>query len=105
MGKAKAKAGIGLGPEAQAGAEVEMLQPGECRRRMRERLAKEFDGILDGFIAAAKKGSCPHVKLATELLREGESRAAAKKGSARLLMEKLDREERELAESRRIEGV
>jgi hypothetical protein len=97
MGKVQA---VGDGVKAGAGARARLPRPGECRDLMRERLAKEFDGIMDGFIAAAKKGSCPHVKLATELLREGESRAKAKKGSARLLMEKLDREEAERARER-----
>ena len=45
------------------------MRPSECRSHMRRTLAKEFQGIVDGFVEAAKKGSCPHVKLATELLK------------------------------------
>ena len=44
------------------------LRPSQCRGYMRRKLAQEFGGIVDGFIKGAKSGSCPHVKLATELL-------------------------------------
>jgi hypothetical protein len=45
------------------------MRPAECRSYMRRTLAKEFEGIVAGFVAAAKQGSCPHLKLATELLK------------------------------------
>ena len=44
------------------------LRPAQCRAYMRKELAREFRGIVDGFVKGAKSGSCQHVKLATELL-------------------------------------
>ena len=71
------------------------MKPSECRSLMRRTLAKEFQAIVDGFIAAAKKGSCPHVKLATELMRADRKGAPRKKGTATKYWEMLQREERE----------
>ena len=48
--------------------ESKPLRPAQCRAYMRRTLAREFQGIVEGFIKGAKSGSCPHVKLATELL-------------------------------------
>lgn len=59
------------------------LQPGQCRAYMRRTLAKEFRGIVDGFVEGAKTGSCQHVKLATELLeprRKGKQEGTARTG-------------------------
>ncbi len=81
--------------EAIGEGKAKYMRPSECRSHMRRTLAKEFQGIVDGFVEAAKKGSCPHVKLATELLnpiRKGPSR---KKGTATKYWEMLQREERE----------
>lgn len=63
-------------PESAAGsaegveqeAKKKPLAPGQCRAFMRRTLAEEFPGIVDGFVKQAKRGSCQHVKLATELL-------------------------------------
>jgi hypothetical protein len=71
------------------------MRPSECRSHMRRTLAKEFQGIVDGFVAAAKKGSCPHVKLATELLKPMRTGPSRKKGTATKYLEMLEREERE----------
>ena len=71
------------------------MRPSECRNRMRRTLAKEFDAIIDGFVKAAKKGSCPHVKLATELLKPIRTGPSRKKGTATKYLEMLEREERE----------
>jgi hypothetical protein len=79
------------------------MRPSECRSHMRRTLAREFQGIVDGFVEAAKKGSCPHVKLATELLmpiRKGTSR---KKGTATKYWEMLQREEREKEQLKQAE--
>ena len=62
---------------------------------MRRTLAKEFQGIVDGFVEAAKKGSCPHVKLATELLKPIRKGTSRKKGTATKYWEMLQREEQE----------
>ena len=50
---------------------------------------------MDGFVEAAKKGSCPHVKLATELLKPIRKGTSRKKGTATKYWEMLQREERE----------
>ncbi len=71
------------------------LRPSECRSHMRKALAKEFDEIVKGFVEAAKQGSCPHVKLATELLKPIRKSPSKKKGSAALYLEELENERRE----------
>lgn len=76
------------------------MRPGECRSHMRRTLAKEFEEIVDGFVAAAKKGSCPHVKLATELLKPVRKSPSRKKGTVVKYLEKL---ERELTERERVQ--
>ena len=78
------------------------MRPSECRNRMRRTLAKEFDAIIDGFVEAAKKGSCPHVKLATELLKPIRKPTSRKKGSATEYWEMLQREEREEREKEQL---
>lgn len=71
------------------------MRPSECRSHMRRTLAREFQGIVDGFVEAAKKGSCPHVKLATELLKPIRKGTSRKKGTATKYWEMLQREKRE----------
>ena len=70
-------------------------RPGECRSHMRKTLAKEFEGIVEGFIRAAKKGSCSHMKLATELLKPDRKEPSRKKGTATKYWEMLQKEEQE----------
>lgn len=67
------------------------LRPGQCRRYMRQRLAAEFPGIVQGFVEGAKAGSCAHVKLVTELLGDPEPTRSRRKGSAMQLLEELGR--------------
>ena len=55
------------------------LRPAQCRAHMRREIAKQYRGIVRGVLEAAKKGSCPHVKLATELV-ERPARAQARRG-------------------------
>ena len=87
-------AGRGVGEAT--GQEIEVSKarkktpkPSACKGIMQKRLAESFEEIVDGFVEEAKKGSCAHVKLTTELLetasREKESR---KKGSAERMLEK-----------------
>jgi hypothetical protein len=66
-----------------------LMQPAGCRAYMRRTLATEFAGIVEGFVEAAKTGSCPHVKLATELLRPTRKGTTRKKSglAAKMLME------------------
>ena len=71
------------------------MRPSECRTLMRRTLSKEFKGILDGFVAVAKEGSCPHLKLAVELLKPDRKATSRKKGTATKYWEMLEREARE----------
>jgi len=81
--------------EATGEGKAKYMRPSECRSHMRRTLAREFQGIVDGFVEAAKKGSCPHVKLATELLKPIRKGPSRKKGTATKYWEMLQREERE----------
>jgi len=65
-----------------------VLKPAECKKHIQERLAQNFEAIVEGFVEEAKKGSCPHVKLANELLKEA---APRKKGPAELMLERWTR--------------
>jgi hypothetical protein len=80
-------------------AKVKPMRPGECRSHMRRTLAREFEGIVQGFVEAAKKGSCPHVKLANELLKPVRKSPSRRKGSVVKHLEQMEREmiERERA--------
>jgi hypothetical protein len=70
----------------------DMMRPARCRSYMRRELAQAFPGIVEGFVKAAKTGSVPHVKLATELLKPTRKGTARRKGPAARLLEKLERE-------------
>jgi len=80
------------GKNAVGETKAKYMRPGQCRSHMRRALAKEFEGIVDGFVAAAKKGSCPHVKLATELLKPTRKSPSRRKGSAMKYLEKINQE-------------
>jgi hypothetical protein len=86
---------LDLVKEAVGTGKAKRMRPNECRNLMRRTLQDEFQGIVDGFIKAAKEGSCPHVKLATELLRPIRKSPSRKKGTATRYWEMLQREERE----------
>ena len=76
--------------------ERRLLAPAGCRAYMRKTLVKEFPKIVEGFVDKAKTGSCPHVKMVTELMkpvRQGKPRP--KKGPAARFLERLEREEAE----------
>lgn len=81
--------------ELVGAGKTKSLRPSECRSHMRRTLAREFQGIVDGFVKAAKSGSCPHVKLATELLKPIRKGSSRKKGTVTLYLEKIEREEAE----------
>jgi hypothetical protein len=81
--------------EAVGEGKAKHMRPSECRSHMRRTLAKEFQGIVDGFVEAAKRGSCPHVKLATELLKPIRKGPSRKKGTATRFWEQLEKEQRE----------
>jgi hypothetical protein len=82
------------GKQQRAGQNAEkqakrLMQPAGCRSYMRRRLAKEFPEIVDGFVEEAKKGSCPHVKLATEFLRPVRKGTSRRKSEATKLLDDL----------------
>ena len=66
------------------------LRPSQCRAYMRRELAREFRGIVEGFVDGAKKGSCQHVKLATELVGTPERRQRRGKSTVRRLIEEME---------------
>ncbi len=68
-----------------------MLKPGGCRAFMRRELADKFPGIVEGFVKAAKTGSVPHVKLATELLKPTRKSSPRRKRTVTELLDKLRR--------------
>ena len=78
--------------EGRKAAEKETMTPSQCRSHMRRTLATEFEDIVKGFVTAAKKGSCPHVKLATELLKPERPRVSRTKGQVARLLEELGEE-------------
>jgi hypothetical protein len=79
--------------------ERRLMAPAGCRAYMRKTLVKEFPAIVKGFVDAAKTGSCPHVKLVTELMRPvRQETPRQKKGPAARFLERLDREEAERQE-------
>ena len=70
------------------------LKPNQCRAYMRRELAREFRGIVKGFVAGAKRGSCQHVKLAAELLETPKRAPRRGKGSAQKMVDELRRQGR-----------
>jgi hypothetical protein len=65
------------------------LKPSQCAGHMRKRLAEEFPRIVNGFVKEVKRGSVPHVRLATELLKAPP--AKPKKTLAEKMLEELGR--------------
>jgi len=81
------------------------MSPTGCREYMRRTLAKEFPGIMEGFVEAAKTGSVPHLKLVTELLRPTRQGTSRAKGPAARFIEKWEKEKAEGAvEGREARG-
>ncbi len=80
-------------PSPEKSVEEKPLRPAQCRAYMRRALAQEFQGIVEGFIKGAKSGSCPHVKLATELL-EPRPRAKRAPSGRRTIERWIDEMER-----------
>ena len=68
------------------------LRPSQCREYMRQTLAREFRGIVQGFVEGAKTGSCQHVKLAAELMERPARTGTRNRGTVQQLLEKLERE-------------
>jgi hypothetical protein len=66
-----------------------LLKPAGCRSYLRRRLANVFPAIVDGFVEEAKKGSCVHLKMATELLQPIRQRTSRKKSTVAKLLAEL----------------
>jgi hypothetical protein len=82
--------------DGRSATERRLMMPAGCREYMRKTLAKEFPEIVKGFVDAAKTGSCPHVKLVTELMRPArQSVPRQRKGPAARFLEKLEKEKAE----------
>jgi hypothetical protein len=56
---------------------------------MRRALSEEFDEIVKGFVAEAKRGSAAHVRLANELLEAPMKRKKSAEGTAARLLREL----------------
>ena len=85
--KVKEASGAVAEPEHKA---LPPLRPSQCRAYMRRELAREFRGIVEGFVDGAKKGSCQHVKLATELVGTPERQQRRGKSVVRKLIEEME---------------
>jgi hypothetical protein len=73
--------------EGEMGGRKKVLKPADCGNHIRERLAENFEGIVNGFVKEAMEGSCPHVKFVCELLEtEPKVGTGRKKGSAELML-------------------
>ena len=57
------------GSEETRRQRVKAPRPSQCRAKMRRALTEEFEEIVKGFVAEAKRGSAAHVRLANELLQ------------------------------------
>jgi len=81
----------GTGDMAKEKLSKRVMKPAGCRSYMRNRLADAFSEIVDGFLEEAKKGSCPHVKLATELLKPTRKGTTRKRGVLSKLLKDMPR--------------
>jgi hypothetical protein len=77
--------------------QAKFLNPGNCRNHLRKALAREFEEITKGFVKAAKAGSVPHVKLATELLKPTRKSPRKQSTAVRIL--------KEWAEAKKKQGI
>jgi hypothetical protein len=105
-GKLKHRAQDGERTRAPAKMERRLPASAGCRAYMRRGLAKEFPGIVDGFVKAAKSGSIRHMRLVTEFLQPTGKGTTRVKGPVARFFEKLEQEkqERERLEAARSSG-
>jgi len=90
-------AGRGVGQEGEVSqVKKKAPRPAACKELMQKRLAESFEEIVEGFVKEAKKGSCAHVKLTSELLETASrEKKAQKKGSAERMLEKWAKREKQ----------
>ena len=87
-------AGVLAGVDVQETAAEKPLRPSQCRAHLRKTVAAAFRDIVTGFVDEAKRGSCQHLKMATEMVepKKREEAASREKGPAELMLEELNRE-------------
>jgi hypothetical protein len=60
-----------------------------CRNYIRGELTEGFPQIVQGFVKAAKSGSVPHVKLATEILQTAAPKKPRRSPAMAALMRRM----------------
>ena len=75
--------------EGEEPAPPKPLRPKQCHKYMQKRVAEQFPAIVNGFISEALKGSCPHMKLAVELLEPAKVEPRRRKSSIHMLLDQL----------------
>ncbi len=75
--------------EAEEPQEQKPLRPKQCHKYVQKRVAEQFPAIVNGFIGEALKGSCPHMKLAMELLDSAKVTTRPRKSSVHMLLDQL----------------
>jgi hypothetical protein len=75
--------------EAAEPQQEKPLRPKQCHKYMQKRVAEQFPAIVNGFISEALKGSCPHMKLAVELLESAKIDVRRGKSSVHMLLDQL----------------
>jgi len=103
--------GLTVSGEGKAAKTVRAVptRPSQCAGYVRGRLTDSIKEIADGLVKEAAKGSCQHLKLASELLEKAKPKEREKKGSAQRLLEKWRGSGKEKgaeknARARRVDG-
>lgn len=69
-------------------------QPAQSVHYIRRKLAQHLPEILWGLIDGARQGSCPHVKLATDLLQPAQKPVKRKTSSLGRLLQQVRQDEK-----------
>lgn len=88
-GKRQVGRGARIMAEAAEPQQEKPLRPKQCHKYMQKRVAEQFPAIVNGFISEALKGSCPHMKLAVELLESAKIDVRRGKSSVHMLLDQL----------------
>lgn len=89
QGRSGAAACARIVAEATEPQQEKPLRPKQCHKYMQKRVAEQFPAIVNGFISEALKGSCPHMKLAVELLEPAKVDARRGRSSVHMLLDQL----------------
>lgn len=98
-GRFKARRTRAVLPEeigAREGAAItdKPVRPGQSGEYIRKTLSHHLPEILRGLIDGARHGSCPHVKLATDLLQPAQKPVKRKTHTLSRLLRKYQQEEK-----------